>query len=683
MQNKPSFNIKSVAKLLGRRFLAFVPAFLLFLSGCGAGENSEQHFIDRGTLEIPIDQAEMFGVSDHILYSFGFTDKGFTSKKFNAETGETIGETVLSDFTPECLYCCDIEGQTAYIAAEGFTTVGPALYKANLDTGEVVLLYELDPFSTVFKIRKNGDTLYVFGTMPNNSNRNGGYSLYLKNGQYVTCDYNGQRFAELDLANGKVTDSGVMFPIAFDEWNGAVSLYAFDEENGYYFLNYETGEKFYDSYLGSIQDMTLINQNGDFYFPDMIGDDPNALRFYGIGENRGMIQRQTDHIPGTAFVSAALDGYLYTITFGDIVDGVNELLLSGFYVGDIDTAASPIRLVHSELVEPPYGNGYAIRLTQLDSDSFALKVLSLDPGYDVAAFKTDSLYAEGMRKSGSFYSLNDVPGVSEYLDRCFPYVKEAATDSDGNIWALPIRIETPLNIYDEEHCTAEGIVLDTDLNGFFQITDKLGDSGYYSYNQYQLRQSCFSQYLKCNDTFDTPLFREMAQTLKNHWDFDGVTTNWELVLDMCSDAPSESNTKNFLFMEAVQLFDQKRQIGRYDGRMRAAAMPKIETAKPNMVATFLCVNPASENLEETLNYISKLASILGEEKDSFLLADPSAHTDDPYVKSLFEIYQNGEIYFEIPREIYYDDFNCYLEGTLTLDEFIAEADRKLSAYLNE
>ena len=45
-----------------------------------------------------------------------------------------------------------------------------------------------------------------------------------------------------------------------------------------------------------------------------------------------------------------------------------------------------------------------------------------------------------MKNSNSFYPLNDIPGIEEYLDRCFPYVREAATKEDGTIWMLPFLV---------------------------------------------------------------------------------------------------------------------------------------------------------------------------------------------------------------------------------------------------
>lgn len=46
-----------------------------------------------------------------------------------------------------------------------------------------------------------------------------------------------------------------------------------------------------------------------------------------------------------------------------------------------------------------------------------------------------------LREKGLFYPLNEVAGIQEYLDACFPYVKEAATDEDGNVWMLPVTVD--------------------------------------------------------------------------------------------------------------------------------------------------------------------------------------------------------------------------------------------------
>lgn len=78
-----------------------------------------------------------------------------------------------------------------------------------------------------------------------------------------------------------------------------------------------------------------------------------------------------------------------------------------------------------------------------------------------------------------------------------------------------------------------------------------------------------------------------------------------------------------------------------------------------------------------------MTETLSESQNSFLLSDIGSYSDGDYIKSLFSIYQNAEISFGIPNEIYYEDFEKYFSGEISLDDFITESDCKLSAYLNE
>ena len=74
---------------------------------------------------------------------------------------------------------------------------------------------------------------------------------------------------------------------------------------------------------------------------------------------------------------------------------------------------------------------------------------------------------------------------------------------------------------------------------------------------------------------------------------------------------------------------------------------------------------------------------MSSERNSCMLADQSTYENTAFARDIYSIYQNGEIFFQIPSEIYAEDFERYCGGEITLDEFIIEADRKLSAYLNE
>jgi hypothetical protein len=99
--------------------------------------------------------------------------------------------------------------------------------------------------------------------------------------------------------------------------------------------------------------------------------------------------------------------------------------------------------------------------------------------------------------------------------------------------------------------------------------------------------------------------------------------------------------------------------------------------------TFICVNPASDHLEDTLAYISALSKSLAGDKDNLSLAKADIYSTSDFYQAVKEVYGDAQIRFTYSSELYADDFNDYLDGTVSLEDFIAEADRKLSAYKNE
>ena len=53
------------------------------------------------------------------------------------------------------------------------------------------------------------------------------------------------------------------------------------------------------------------------------------------------------------------------------------------------------------------------------------------------------------------------------------------------------------------------------------------------------------------------------------------------------------------------------------------------------------------------------------------------------LESLYSLYENAQIGFNVSEEICFEPYVKYHSGQLTLDQMITEADRRLSAYLNE
>jgi len=52
-------------------------------------------------------------------------------------------------------------------------------------------------------------------------------------------------------------------------------------------------------------------------------------------------------------------------------------------------------------------------------------------------------------------------------------------------------------------------------------------------------------------------------------------------------------------------------------------------------------------------------------------------------KEIHKIYEDGEIVFTFPDELYMDSFDDYIQGKIDISEFIKESNRKLNIYLKE
>lgn len=610
------------------------------------------------------------------------------------DSGEEMREIVLKDIYS--LACFDISDDVIYLVAEdtGLSeetdewvhTVD--LYSADINTGETEKLYSFpglaDRFYAMSKIRVTGDKVYWMGVKDD-------YTVFsdmlqLKSDFSVGFTYAGYAVGCYDMSSGTNTVSDIPYPVAFSERNGQAIVYGYEKDNGYCF--YDLTDERVLCYTNKLYDMTdfeFINDDLDFVFVSYNYKD--TLSFSGLDDTSGVIQlddnlsvtgvsAEGDHVCVTSYVSA-LSNKVYK------------------YSADVSTADPPIRAITSvadNLMYPLFGCGYQIKTDMLEDDGFALTVLSLDKSYDLVMVDTNSTYSSNIRNKGSFYPLTNVPGVKEYIDSCLPFIQEAAADEHGDIWMLPVDVTVLALAYNQKNCEDMGITFPRDIEEFFSGMENI--SGYYDCGKYYLRYSLLNSYLAENNSFDTDTFRQLAAALKENNSakiFSGDSGLLPSALSMHKasalsgmeipgGAYYEDIYEKMLFTTVSELSRQQDLVG--DENLLAAAMPSV-SEKNIATCMFICVNPNSEHLEETLLFIERMAFRLANTKNSFALADKSTYSDDPYTQSLYAIYENAEITFNIPWDIYYGDFLSYLDGGIELEDFITEADRKLSAYLNE
>ena len=491
--------------------------------------------------------------------------------------------------------------------------------------------------------------------------------------------YQGCDIYSFDPEAGELKKLNIDFPCAIaSTYNGGICIYAVDAK-GTYFTFGEDGEKIY-GFGKPISAFTVINENNDCVFSVTHN---HTLNLMPMGEN--------DYAELMPDVSARniklVNGYTFYLNEWS-TDNNNTFELcriknSAHIKGNKSIKAISPQFVYDE----PFGCGYMMSLNRLEDEEFALTVLSQSADYDVCVLSSALTVSSGIRDKGTFYPLNEIEGIEEYLDRCFPYVKETAINDDGEIWMLPIEVDINVLIYNEALCREYGIEFSDDMtyeqlieNG--RIAAKSRMRNFYSLQGYMLNTNALLQFMRSGG-FDNEAFRSFADFSKEKANYctspygelfvTGFATEYE---------PAQNQNDRYLFSS---LQDKSAAQVMYKGNtaLRACALPSLTEDKRSVAACiFISVNPNSDNLESVLEYITSLTEYLTDNNPNIIFSENKLG-DTQYSRDLYGIYENASISFDIPYEICRYDYEDYLYGNITLDECIDEMSRKLDIYLNE
>lgn len=473
--------------------------------------------------------------------------------------------------------------------------------------------------------------------------------------------------------------------------DGSAVVYAFDSEKGYYFAGSDgAGERIYAdsaSLLGTLGDIDISPAGAV-----LSGYKTGKLSVADISGSKTMsgaadiLDNVYAYLPADIKCSGE---YIYFRTGESLFD--DEKKIHRISAENAQSKGS-VSIMTSEYMTMPFSEGYEVSMQQLSEDMFALRTLASNTEYDISLFCTDAPYARNMKHSSAFYPLNDVPGVSGLLDRCHTYIKEACTNERGDIWALPISIDIPVTVYRKENCQKAGLEFPADISGFANAVHAAHDLDCrYDCIQYAFRKSMLEQYLSCHDSFDTPEFRDLADILKNRctdsvfrYDYaiysDLMSYNVSRRLGISEDYPHREYDE--IFFTLLQTSYEQTEYLYDDNSLAAAPLPVFSEGEPHAaVCTFMCVNAGSKDLETALGYISALAVRFGEKEGNVMLSGDGGSGE--YMAGLREIYSDGRIYFAVPYSVYDNEFYAYLNGDISLEDFIKGADERLNLYLWE
>ena len=595
-------------------------------------------------------------VSDGIMYYTITHDSpvkpgGMTVNSYNIETGEhTMLEAPTTMFTePD--------------AVKKLAVLNGKLYILGVHEDYINVDFELWEGNPLWPVTRQDGSLDYFG----------GH------------DYEGRILASYDLQSG---DMEIVFDDLITDFaltpGGLIMVQAYDSMGGTYFTELDPvtnviGERVYRD-IPSLKEFATDGYG--IMFNVSAGGEPilpGNLYYWPLGADSGVstLVSRSVMLPWISNITYR-DGFTYYLGSDNVTGHITlERVKNSAFID----FAPPIQVVGVNMPSDFPKLGHGISFAVQSSDEFALNILSQGAAYDIAIIRTSQDFAHNIRQQGSFYPLGGVPGVQEFLDAAFPYVKDAATDNNGNIWMLPISVDVPGIIYHTENTRAVGI----DFAGARNVGDVIENvrmgaahdrSGQsYQFATHSLLRAGTAEYLRNNVSLDTPEFREMAESIKG---FVNERTGWGSPMPFLS--PDHTPNPRFLF-DNLSSQTSAHLINRDD--LSIAPLTGIGGGLTPAEAVFLVVNPNSDRLDKTLEYISHLAGYLLEAKDGGMLADPESYSSSEYAIRRYELYANAEIHFNIPAEVFAEVFDRYLRDEISLDTMITEAGRKLAMYLGE
>ncbi len=660
---------------MGKRyFISGILFFLLLCSSCGKTEEKERGKVFSEAVAIYEGETSVLAYAvdkEGNLCTVGLLEETGHYCLFQYDTAQTLQFRYEFDDSFSGVDALAAEGQTVYFTANRMLEDGSvcmSLYTLNLDTGETEVMADYRFYDTVHQMILQDGRLYLLGAReysvdarrPSGSN---GYSFYEDRIIYYQMD------------EGESYVIGIDRPIhmAFAE-NGELMVHAYVDGEGYRMLAY-------DPVQDSIQTVAKFE---DYHILEFAVCHDGKDLIYSYNRNsRGLVLARMDGLgsetelcPGN-LMGNILDTKLF-YRDGEIYLLNRDNNVMRFALEDVYRGNTAIRYISPGYeVDAPYGCGYAMERQELEEDKFVLKVLAQDSDYDLCLIDTIDSSSYNLRKNGVFYPLNDVPGVAEYLERCFPYVKEAATKDDGTVWVLPVAVYMPGLIVQESTVKELGIPLRRDMTWeefapmFAAMTPQQREL--VSLSRIVCSMLFFQQYFGRYDTVEQEAFRRNVAAFQQ---FDE---------DMWLALYQENGRYLFYYTRYMRDYMNDYYKEKYYGKdAKVYSMPKLSSGDANTgTCILLAVNPASDRLQETLDFLADyVAWQMAEEVLPPFFQQPVPPVDS-FEAEVYALYQNGEIAFTVDEDVYLEGFYEMLDGKKDVEEYIRGTERKLRIYFGE
>jgi sulfur transfer complex TusBCD TusB component (DsrH family) len=478
------------------------------------------------------------------------------------------------------------------------------------------------------------------------------------------------------MESGEYSNLDFEYPINIAEsGKGTLLILAFFPDEGYYFMEYNPKN-------GSTKQKVKLDH---YKFNDFaVCNNGNSLLYDYVGNSRGLVLADFDNLDleidiyMDSLIAVLSDSKVWYENGKVYLEDASSQKLVGFPLDNVQKKNRTVQLIATSELSyiAPYGCGYALERQEEDWDKIALKVLAQDQDYDL--YMGSSSYARGLaiRDSDVLCSLNDVPGIEEYFDRCFPYVREAATTESGKIWMLPFSSNVYAMLVHEERAAQQGLNLHDHMTftEFVQFVEGLSEEEkgmFYLYPK-EIGDDILGKYFGHYTSVQEKTFLDYMEGLR-------VLYQKENLLNPPGDVNQE------ILLCTIEPFGRFPISLSYMGREGFSVynIPKgKDLDKNNVTLYYLAVNKKSKYKEGALSYLTDLIAYLMKQDELLIFKDykTEAGSREEQTHKLFE---NGEVFFAIDEDVYQKDYVDVLKSNQSLEEYAKEIDRRLQLYLKE
>ena len=675
-----------------RKFVSLLLVGVVLMCGCSRNEVHPENFSENKIETVfPDENITAYDISPDGSICFFTNDETGEFDEFEIPGGEKIKEPIyeliLTRVSPDGerekislgsesspLDICangDNIYYTAFVWEDGVENI--SLFKYSLIDGSKEKLHAFQNLTFVKKTVFIDNKIFTLGTDPSRSGIGETGDNYFNYGEIMYC---------FDLETKTETIIWETGAVEFGFFDNKLVIYAHDTD-GYFIITYDISTGDYSEKkrcdLGMIYAFAMCGDDRYIYagsetFTNNSCATMGSLNYDG---KLDIILGETDFSGKVKYSN----GKICYIDSSQQSETARRLICADISAALKSDLSKFLTLASSQhLSQSPSSLGFSLIGERLEPEEFALTVLSQDQSYDLFLFTSQEEFSFNVKSKGSFYPLNDIDEAADYLKDCFPFIRDAATDEKGDIWALPIAVRADTICYNEEVSKRCDLSFSENMTpDEFISAMSIAQSNGLTYNVSPDLYSdlLIRDYLNRYELFDTPDFRELAEWIKTQ-----IFKNRDIFSSGSSYGTAISTGQpDKIDLDMIGYPSDFAQYSKLSSK-HIVRTPNFSDNN-QVICTFICVNPSSENLQDALNYISLLSRTLRADENNLCSANSSVYTSSKFYSELKTVLDNGTIRFRCPNEVYAASFSEYINSEITLDELIAESNRKLSAYLNE